>query len=582
MSAAWTVSCVGTDEFEAAVKRLAVDEFIVTAAQKTPCCGDGKKDSIVEPIWADMYNDQVKRGIYKDNACTAQEFNVDMAWIQQVFKEPSFADASRKHKFCNVNDRFMTLTEVIAMYKDEHTGDEPFDPQDVQVRIRPRKGPLGRNYNVPSVAEVAFCYQFESSTAGRDIVIMPRCGQLQRVSEVSSMYDPLQYPILFPLGESGWEMDMSQDPNDDSSKRMSIHQYSNYKLYQRMAFSPLHMAGKLGLQYWTDQFCRIETNRLPLPEFQSTVPLDRNPLVAQEMSHEHINRAKLQSIESQLQTATPEHRQSTHLSDADKAEMAQFSKFLLSLGNGTAPTINGQVQLPLGIAKRYTGQESLNDLIQTIYGDLTRNGFPQWHVADKQRYLAERALLAPTNAVVNKLNKAILKTLPGAKNGEVNGKRVYLIDEESTPADWDDMQSLSEYDRKEFCLSVMVFSSQEAKISNWKRGDIVKLVVKDLKLYDGKQCQALFLDVQSHRTQITMTIEHSDGQEHPDANTTTKQSYEQDCTDNSQDTASNSIQVKVEFPKVLGCEQGVKTPKKRLSSTDAKTYPATKKQTQAK
>ncbi|ETV64674.1 hypothetical protein H257_18477 [Aphanomyces astaci] len=93
-----------------------------------------------------------------------------------------------------------------------------------------------------------------------------------------------------------------------------------------------------------------------------------------------------------------------------------------------------------------------------------------------------------------------------------------------------------------------------------------------------------------------MTIEHSDGQEHPDANTTTKQSYEQDCTDNSQDTASNSsqvnttndkdiehgIQVKVEFPKVLGCEQGVKTPKKRLSSTDAKTYPATKKQTQAK
>ncbi|KAF0706970.1 hypothetical protein AaE_013847 [Aphanomyces astaci] len=89
-------------------------------------------------------------------------------------------------------------------------------------------------------------------------------------------------------------------------------------------------------------------------------------------------------------------------------------EFLLSLGNGTAPTINGQVQLPLGIAKRYTGQESLNDLIQTIYGDLTRNGFPQWHVADKQRYLAERALLAPTNAVVNKLNMCNITTLPGA------------------------------------------------------------------------------------------------------------------------------------------------------------------------
>ncbi|RHZ07782.1 hypothetical protein DYB37_011139, partial [Aphanomyces astaci] len=119
---------------------------------------------------------------------------------------------------------FMTLTEVIAKYQSEHTGHEPFDPQDVNATIRPRGGNFSRNYNIPSVAEVAFCYQYEPNTVGRDIVVMPRYGHFQRVSEVASMYDPLQYPLLFPLGESGWEMDMSQDPVDDSSKRMSIHQ----------------------------------------------------------------------------------------------------------------------------------------------------------------------------------------------------------------------------------------------------------------------------------------------------------------------------------------------------------------------
>jgi hypothetical protein len=169
----------------------------------------------------------------------------------------------------------MTLTEVIDKYRREHTGHKAFDPQDVQVKIRPRKMILSRNYNAPTVAEVAFCCRYESNTVGRDIVVMPHCGQLQRVSEVSSMYDPLQFPLLFPLGESGWEMNMVHDPYDESSKRMSLHEYCKYKLYQRLPFSPLHQSGKIGLQYWTDQFCRIETNRLRwFAEHQDTIRSD--------------------------------------------------------------------------------------------------------------------------------------------------------------------------------------------------------------------------------------------------------------------------------------------------------------------
>ncbi|RHY04395.1 hypothetical protein DYB28_001671 [Aphanomyces astaci] len=119
------------------------------------------------------------------------------------------------------------------------------------------------------------------------------------------------------------------------------------------------------------------------------------------------------------------------------------------------------------------------------------------------------------------------------KTGEEIGKRVYLIDEEATPADWDDLQTLSDYDRKEFCLSVMVFTNQVAKIAPWNVGDIVQLSVKDLKLYDGKQCQALFVDVQYHQarsTSLTATM----------TSTVSKQSDERDLTYNSQDTSNDS------------------------------------------
>ncbi|KAF0748275.1 hypothetical protein AaE_007399, partial [Aphanomyces astaci] len=340
----------------------------------TPCCGNGKKSSVTESIWADMYEHQVARGLYIGNPCSKDEFKDDMEWLKAIFKRASFGDSSKKYNAlfaftsigakeiqlpagppqykiqgqlmhnigslhpmegktrsfaqiyvlgedgqtalrtgiaeaqeCSATEKalmerfqhimtrhnefarsFMTLTEVTAKYQSEHTGHEPFDPQDVNATIRPRGGNFSRNYNIPSVAEVAFCYQYEPNTVGRDIVVMPRYGHFQRVSEVASMYDPLQYPLLFPLGESGWEMDMSQDPVDDSSKRMSIHQYSNYKLYQRLAFSPLHMAGKLGLQYWTDQFCRIETNRLRwFAENQKTVRSDMYEHVQDAIAGEH-------------------------------------------------------------------------------------------------------------------------------------------------------------------------------------------------------------------------------------------------------------------------------------------------------
>jgi hypothetical protein len=130
------------------------------------------------------------------------------------------------------------------------------------VAIRPRSGRDAKTHNIPTVPEMAICMRHEAGTHGRDIVVMPRRNQIRHVSEVSSAYDPLQYPLLFPFAEGGWDFNMKQDPRNPTSKRLSLLEYTKFNMYQRHAFSPLHMSGRIGQQYWTDQYCKIQTNSL--------------------------------------------------------------------------------------------------------------------------------------------------------------------------------------------------------------------------------------------------------------------------------------------------------------------------------
>ena len=162
--------------------------------------------------------------------------------------------------------RLMSLTEIVEDLRLRHDEDEPFENYDVRVAIRPRYGRDSRTHNAPDVAEVAICMDYDLNSVGRDIVVMPRQRKIEQVSEVAAAYDPLQYPVLFPLAESGWDFLMVQNPSAVSSsegaKRLTLMQYTNYKQYQRVPFSPLHEGGKLSLQYWTDQYCRRVTNNL--------------------------------------------------------------------------------------------------------------------------------------------------------------------------------------------------------------------------------------------------------------------------------------------------------------------------------
>ncbi|KAK3228730.1 hypothetical protein Dsin_000611 [Dipteronia sinensis] len=64
-----------------------------------------------------------------------------------------------------------------------------------------------RLYNSPSVSQVAAMWVDDEPSGerrSRDIVVYGHAGFSHKVEYYFGCYDPLQYPLLFPHGESGW------------------------------------------------------------------------------------------------------------------------------------------------------------------------------------------------------------------------------------------------------------------------------------------------------------------------------------------------------------------------------------------
>ena len=95
------------------------------------------------------------------------------------------------------------------------------------------------------------------------------------------------------------------------------------------------------------------------------------------------------------------------------SELEAFDKWCLSLGNGTIPVINGDdiVKLPEDLCIRIgekTAEESvtMSGFCDLIYPNIELN-------SGNSNWLEGRAILAPTNRMVDKINQEITNKLPG-------------------------------------------------------------------------------------------------------------------------------------------------------------------------
>ncbi|POM72366.1 Helitron helicase-like protein [Phytophthora palmivora] len=135
-----------------------------------------------------------------------------------------------------------------------------------------------------------------NATQPRDIILYTRQGGFNRIYETNPHYDPLQYPLLHPYGESGWTYKMpyagelnnvnndqgerprvGNDQTDQNvegdlpeweyirgtTKNMSLREFVAYLLNDRTgSHSLLLLGGRLTQQYCVDQWAKMEQERL--------------------------------------------------------------------------------------------------------------------------------------------------------------------------------------------------------------------------------------------------------------------------------------------------------------------------------
>ncbi|XP_072059864.1 uncharacterized protein [Arachis hypogaea] len=127
------------------------------------------------------------------------------------------------------------------------------------IRERPANQP---QYSLPTASQIAAIIvgdDIETMIRGRDIKVQTHAGSLRRIQEFVGYYDPLQYPLLFPFGTHGWDI----NTRSQSGGKVSCRTYNSYMLQIRPDdHSTVLQAGRLLQQYVVDNYVKIETGKL--------------------------------------------------------------------------------------------------------------------------------------------------------------------------------------------------------------------------------------------------------------------------------------------------------------------------------
>jgi len=131
-----------------------------------------------------------------------------------------------------------------------------------------REGDLVQ-YNLPVVDQLAMLVvgDFSLETFQRDIVIQARTGELQQISSLHPAYMSLQYPLLFPYGERGYQVGVLYSGVDVSGRnarvKLTMQDYFHYMFhYRKNQPNPYLCYGSLSAQAKVDARASVDESRL--------------------------------------------------------------------------------------------------------------------------------------------------------------------------------------------------------------------------------------------------------------------------------------------------------------------------------
>ena len=140
---------------------------------------------------------------------------------------------------------------------------------DYKLVIHADRKPINEHrgrHNAPTTDEVAVLL-VNQDCGRRDIILRTQDDRLNRVNETLRSYDALQYPLMFPYGEDGYNFSVCQfNPNtgiENPQKKTSALQFYSYRLMVRHEGSNhLLYFRQLFSQFIVDMYAKIETERL--------------------------------------------------------------------------------------------------------------------------------------------------------------------------------------------------------------------------------------------------------------------------------------------------------------------------------
>lgn len=168
-----------------------------------------------------------------------------------------------EHMMEEVNPFPQQYLSMGAVLRERVTAGE--DPVNVIFRLRAnnREGP--RTHNLPTTSEVAAILVEDVNTAyNRDLLLYSTSRRLTRLFETDNIYDPLQYPLLFPFGELGWTYSdkYANGAVVRNKREMALREHVAYRLFQKKDDqSVLHQGGRL-FQRVVDQRAKCEQENL--------------------------------------------------------------------------------------------------------------------------------------------------------------------------------------------------------------------------------------------------------------------------------------------------------------------------------
>ncbi|XP_031127813.1 uncharacterized protein LOC116029909 [Ipomoea triloba] len=137
------------------------------------------------------------------------------------------------------------------------------------MRLIGRRQSDARTYNLPTASEVAALIvgDLDPTLGQRDIIVETKAGSLKRINELNPAYLPLQYPILFPLGEDGYREDIqyctTATKTTGARVRVSQREYFAYRIHDRFSeLSTMLYARRLYQQFLVDAYTMVESGRL--------------------------------------------------------------------------------------------------------------------------------------------------------------------------------------------------------------------------------------------------------------------------------------------------------------------------------